>query len=305
MDNWLDNIYLLVFGVWFLSSIREVLGLSYFWQLKEYRVDRMRDFLRTSKGMSLLLSWTNLVRFALIIVLFLPMYNLDVWSVDGLGLFTLLMIGYGLKTKKLYRPKRTFRMMMIVFGVYVAEISAFIYFDNFIWTLLSLEIVRPFLVSAIVLLVGIPFKFVKGHVIRKASRKIKSLKDLKVIGITGSYGKTSTKEFSYDILKNEFKVVKTPKNVNVDIGVARTVLSDIDEETEVFIVEMGAYKRKEIDDICKIVNPGIGILTGINEQHLSLFGSIENTICAKAELLAALPKDGVAIVNWDNENCHK
>ncbi len=288
-----------------MSSIREVLGLSSFWQLKEYRVDRMRDFLRTTKGMSLLLSWTNLVRVALVVVLLLSMEVVNFWSAVGLGIFTLLILGYGLKTKKLYRPKRTFRMMIVVFGAYVVEISAFIYFDNFVWTLLFLEVVRPFLVSAIVLLVGIPFKLAKKHVIRKASRKIKSLKNLKVIGITGSYGKTSTKEFLYDILKNEFKVIKTPKNVNVDIGVARTVLNDVDEETEIFIVEMGAYKRKEIDDICKIVNPGIGILTGINEQHLSLFGSIENTIRAKAELLAALPKNGVAIVNWDNENCHK
>lgn len=305
MDNWLLNLQLLIFGIWALSSVREILGLGYFWQLKEYRVDRMSDFLKTSKGFGLILSLNNLVRLLLVVVLFLNMSDVTMWAVNGLGLFTLLMIGYGLKTKKLYRPKKTFRMMIIVLGVYVLEISAFVLIDNFVWVLLFLEIVRPFLVSLIVLLVGIPFKFAKKHVIKKATKKIKSLKNLKVIGITGSYGKTSTKEFLYDILKKEFKVVKTPKNVNVDIGVARTVLSDLDEDTEIFIVEMGAYKKQEIDDTCGIVRPSMGILTGINEQHLSLFGSIENTIKAKGELLASLPKDGVAIVNWDNENCHK
>lgn len=288
-----------------MSSFREVLGLSYFWQLKEYRVDRMNDFLRTTKGTGLLLSWTNLVRVALVVVLLLSMEAVTFWSAVGLGVFTLLTFGYSLKTKKLYRPKRTFRMMMIVFLVYMVEILAFIFFKDFLWTLLLLEIVRPVFVSMIVLLVGVPFRFAKKFVIKKATAKIRSLKNLKVIGITGSYGKTSTKEFLYDILRNDFKVVKTPKNVNVDIGVARTVLSDLDEETEIFIVEMGAYKRQEIDDICRIVNPTIGILTGINEQHLSLFGNIENTIRAKAELFVSLPKDGVAIVNWDNKNCHK
>lgn len=295
----------MVFGVWFLSSFREVLGLSYFWQLKEYRIDRMRDFLRTGKGTKLILSWTNLVRIALIVTLVLSMETVTLWSTVGLGVFTILMLGYAFKTKKLYRPKRTFRMMMIILIVYVLEIATFVFLKNFAWTLLFLEVVRPFLVSLIVILVGIPFKLAKKYVIRKATKKIKSLKNLKVIGITGSYGKTSTKEFLYDILKKEFKVVKTPKNINVDIGVARTVLSELDDETEIFIVEMAAYKRREIDDICKIVNPSIGILTGINEQHLSLFGTIENTIRAKAELMASLPKDGVAIVNWDNENCHK
>ncbi len=302
----MGNIYLLVFGVWFLASVREILGLSYFWQLKEYRVDRMNDFLKTSKGFGLILSLNNLVRLSLVVVLFLSMDAMNSWSAVGLGIFTLLMLGYGLKTKKLYRPKKTFRIMIIIFGAYVMEILAFVIFrDHFLWVLLLLEVIRPLLVSMVVLLVGIPFKFAKRHVIRKATRKRKSLKNLKVIGITGSYGKTSTKEFLYDILKNEYKVVRTPKNVNVDIGVARTVLNDLDEDTEIFVVEMGAYKKKEIDDICGIVSPSIGILTGINEQHLSLFGSIENTIRAKAELLASLPKNGVAIVNWDNENCHK
>jgi UDP-N-acetylmuramoyl-tripeptide--D-alanyl-D-alanine ligase len=305
MDNGVENLYLLVFGIWFLASVREILGLSYFWQLKEYRVDRMSDFLKTSKGLALILSWNNLVRLALVVVLFLSIGDVTGWGVIGLGLFTLLMIGYGLQTKKLYRPKRTFRMMMIVGLAYAAEIGAFLYFDNFVWALLFLEIVRPFVITAIVLLVGIPFKLAKKHVIKKATKKIKSLKNLKVIGITGSYGKTSTKEFLYDILKKEFKVVKTPKNINVDIGVARTILSSVNEDTEIFIVEMGAYKKQEIDDTCAIVSPTIGILTGINEQHLSLFGSIENTIKAKGELLASLPKNGVAIVNWDNENCHK
>ncbi len=136
----------------------------------------------------------------------------------------------------------------------------------------------------------------------RASKKINSLKNLKVIGITGSYGKSSTKEFLYQILSQKFRTAKTSQHINVDIGIAQTILNDLDSSHEVFIVEMGAYRRGEIESSCKVAQPQIGILTGVNEQHLSFFGSIETTIKAKGELLASLPKSGLAIVNADNLN---
>ena len=126
---------------------------------------------------------------------------------------------------------------------------------------------------------------------------MRGLKKIKVIGITGSYGKTSTKEFLYTILNEKYKVVRTKGNNNTNIGVARTVLNKVNDDYDYFICEMGAYKIGEIEEICNIVKPEIGILTGINEQHLDLFGSIENTIQAKFELIKSLPKDGVAIIN--------
>jgi UDP-N-acetylmuramyl pentapeptide synthase len=93
--------------------------------------------------------------------------------------------------------------------------------------------------------------------------------------ITGSYGKTSTKEFLYAILSEKYKVVKTEGNNNTNIGVAYTVLNKVSDDYDYFICEMGAYKIGEIAEICGIVKPEIGILTGINEQHIDLFGSIE------------------------------
>jgi len=303
------EIYLVIFAVWVLSSFREIPGISYFWQLKEYRIDRMRDFLSTGKGRALIFSWSNLFRVAFVGVLIAYwIADLDelVWGgVIALGLVSLLFLVLAFKKKKFYRPKKTFRMLVILELIFVIEFIGLFFFRDYPSAVLVLEIFRPLLVSFIILLVGIPFIFAKKYVIRKASKKMRSLKNLKVIGITGSYGKTSTKEFLYDILKNEFNVLRTPKNINVDIGVARTVLKDVDDETEIFIVEMGAYKRREIDNICKIVGPDIGILTGINEQHMSLFGNIKNTIRAKAELLARLPKKGLAIVNGDNDYCHE
>ncbi|MDO8515166.1 MAG: Mur ligase family protein, partial [bacterium] len=102
------------------------------------------------------------------------------------------------------------------------------------------------------------FIIYKKYLIAKVTGKFKGI----VIGITGSYGKSSTKELLTHVLSLKFKVAKTPKNVNSEIGIAQTVLK-LKGDEEVFVVEMGAYKRGEIKAICNIVKPKIGIITGI------------------------------------------
>ena len=146
------------------------------------------------------------------------------------------------------------------------------------------------------------FSWAKNNLIKKASKKRKKLKNLLVIGITGSYGKSSTKEILYSLLKKSFNVIRTPSNINTDIGIARVILHDITEKHDIFIVEMGAYRRGEIKKTAEMVHPQIGILTGINPQHISLFGSLQNIQRAKYELINALPDKGLAVFNGDNEN---
>ncbi|MCZ2846006.1 MAG: Mur ligase family protein, partial [Candidatus Bathyarchaeota archaeon] len=103
----------------------------------------------------------------------------------------------------------------------------------------------------------------------------------------------------------KYKTLKTPANQNSEIGIAKTVLEDLKEEHEIFICEMGAYKKGEIEAICKIVHPKIGILTGISGQHISLFKNLKNIINTKYELIAALPDNGLAIFNATNEECRR
>jgi UDP-N-acetylmuramoyl-tripeptide--D-alanyl-D-alanine ligase len=124
---------------------------------------------------------------------------------------------------------------------------------------------------------------------------------LKIIGITGSYGKSTTKEILKLILSERYKTYATPENVNTDIGVANTILKNVSIIADVFIVEMGAYKKGEIKAICEITPPDISIITGINEQHLSLFGTIQNTLQAKYEIVEYAKKDSVVILNGDCE----
>ena len=135
-----------------------------------------------------------------------------------------------------------------------------------------------------------------------ARRRIKTLQP-RVIGITGSYGKTSTKYILHQILSQKFNTLMTPNSYNTPMGICKVIRGDLTAEHEVFIVEMGAYKRGDIRELCNLAFPKIGILTAVGPQHLERFKSIENIAKGKYELIESLPVDGLAVFNCDNEIC--
>lgn len=128
---------------------------------------------------------------------------------------------------------------------------------------------------------------------------LKSMPDLKIIGITGSYGKTSTKHYLHRILSEQFDVVMTPGNFNTTLGVVRTIRENLKPYNEVFIVEMGAKQVGDIKEICDLVHPTVGIVTAVGPMHLESFGTIDNVRRTKFELIDALPSTGLAVVNND------
>ena len=134
-----------------------------------------------------------------------------------------------------------------------------------------------------------------------AKRILSEMKDLTVIGITGSYGKTSTKNFLTALLSVKYNVLMTPESYNTPMGVVRTVRERLRASHEIFICEMGAKNKGDIREICEIVHPQHGMITAIGEQHLETFGTIETIIDTKFELADALPEDGMAVLNFDNE----
>lgn len=171
-----------------------------------------------------------------------------------------------------------------------------------IWVLVAVLTQRWILPYGLVLILWLVSPFdalAKKWIVFRARKKIRRFKNLKVVGITGSYGKTSVKEFAYQVLHGSFRTVKTPENQNTFIGVARIILRDLRPDTQLFVVEMGAYQSGDIAAICDLVRPRIGVITGINEQHAERFGSIGATLDTKTELWRSLPQDGVAIFNND------
>ena len=134
-----------------------------------------------------------------------------------------------------------------------------------------------------------------------AKRILRSMPHLRIIGITGSFGKTSTKHFLHRILSERYNVLMTPGNFNTTLGVVRTVREHLKPHHEVFIVEMGAKQRGDIKEICDLVCPEMGIVTSVGEMHLETFGSVENVALTKFELIEALPEGGFGLVNIDSE----
>jgi len=120
-----------------------------------------------------------------------------------------------------------------------------------------------------------------------------------VVGITGSTGKTCTKDFTAAVLGGRFDVLASPASFNNEVGLPLTLLSAGDE-TEVVVCEMGARGVGHVARLCEVARPSIGIVTNVGVAHLELFGSRENIVRAKAELVEALPAGGVAVLNADD-----
>jgi UDP-N-acetylmuramoyl-tripeptide--D-alanyl-D-alanine ligase len=144
---------------------------------------------------------------------------------------------------------------------------------------------------------------IRQHYINDAKRILRSMPDLKVIGITGSYGKTSTKHYLASILSMEFDTLITPGSFNTPMGVVRTIREQLKPYNQIFICEMGAKQIGDIKEICDIVHPKEGIITAVGPMHLETFKSIDNVCRTKFELADALPADGLAVVNDDSEPC--
>lgn len=143
-----------------------------------------------------------------------------------------------------------------------------------------------------------PFEaYQKYKLIDLAKKKVGKFKNLRAIAITGSFGKTSTKDILYTLLWKKYRVVKTPKSFNTPLGVAETILEYIKDNTEVLIVEAGAYKKGEIKKIADLVHPDISVITAIGPQHLERFGSLENIAITKFELIEGMKEDGLGILN--------
>lgn len=138
--------------------------------------------------------------------------------------------------------------------------------------------------------------------IEEARQILKENKNLKVIGITGSFGKTSTKFMVAGLLAEKFNVCKTPGSYNTLLGVVRTIREQLDEDDEIFVCEMGARHPGDIKEICDLVNPDLGIITAIGDAHLESFGSIETTKETKFELARSLDNSKSLYVNIDNKN---
>ena len=200
------------------------------------------------------------------------------------------------------------RLIYSVTAFLLAVVAIFSFWKFWLGSLaiVSLEIVMlPFFVSLANILIGPLDKYLKNKLIARAKDILRKYDDVVVIGIAGSYGKTSTREIMATILEEKFRTFKLTENINTDVGIADFIVKNPGflRNNKIFIVEMGAYQIGDIKNICELVRPEYAILTGVNESHLERFSSLENIIQAKFEL----PQEtrNMSVLNLDDENIRK
>ncbi|MBR5903853.1 MAG: UDP-N-acetylmuramoyl-tripeptide--D-alanyl-D-alanine ligase [Clostridia bacterium] len=143
-------------------------------------------------------------------------------------------------------------------------------------------------------------KAISNRYISDARRILREHTRLKVVGITGSFGKTSTKYFLYDLLSQKYNVYMTPGNFNTTLGVTRAVREGLLPQHEIFLCEMGARHVGDIKEICELAQPDIAVITSVGKQHLETFGSLERVLSTKLELHDAVKDCGSTFVNVDS-----
>ena len=276
----LENYYISRYAKWMKRCISKVLNIKTIILL-----------LMPSVLIVLSMSNVNLVIPGLIIEIFILMYLIVSFKKQ--------------KEKKAFvvtaRIKRVYTTYLILFAMLVILSNIFNY-----QILLPVANVATIFAYFFVYIVTVINKPVEGYIrhgfCKKAKTKLKEIPGLKVIGVTGSYGKTSTKYVVNTILSQKYNTLMTPESYNTTMGVVRTINEKLTSMHQLFVCEMGAKYVGDIKEITDIVNPSYGIVTAIGPQHLDTFKSLDNVRKAKLELVDSLTEDGLAFVNREDEN---
>ena len=302
-------ISLAIIFLWLVFAAKQILHILHWLQIREYRLDRFYLLLKSMSGL-MTLDVHKWFLFSLGVSLAVIFKSMP--TVIAILFVFLLIIAKDVFSRYIRRPKLTLRMMLVVaiafallFAVSIVLYSQYLVLNIGLESSLFILHISVLVIPLIAMAITYPLsKYLKIRTIFQAKSLIEQIKPV-VIGITGSYGKSTTKEFLYTILSSSKKTIKTVANENTEIGVARAVVNNLKNGVEYFVVEAGAYKRGEIKVICDIVRPSIAIITGIEKQHLALFGSLEDIKRAKYELVESLPKCGIVVFNYSNSQCRE
>jgi UDP-N-acetylmuramoyl-tripeptide--D-alanyl-D-alanine ligase len=272
----------------------------------------MREHLRLPSTQKGLFNPLELAKWLLLLLAFSARdYNV---SIAFLFLVILLLENVGsikeVRNHLFLRPITTVKSTsVVVFSFGLLLVSTFFLF----WNLSDDRKIVALLINERFLFVFVAFSvlifspistLLKKRKIVMAKKKRNEYGELVAVGITGSYGKSGTKNILAALIGTE-NVAVTPGNTNTEIGVADFLLKNVSAKTKYFVSEMGAYRIGEIGRLTTVVRPKIGIITAVTNQHLGLFGSLENIRKAKYELIQALPANGIAIFNADDAVCRE
>lgn len=284
-------------------------------QQNSYRIERYWRYLRNNDIGS---AW-RMTDVALLFIIWSRLldFRISLFLVALVSLYKIVSILRKKFKKPLVFTKRVWRIYCVagVISIGLFLWSVFVLgFEDIVWSYYSgpastvtvallLTIFSWFITTVSVILLMPVEKLINRKYWNEASGILKNMRDLKIIGITGSYGKTSTKHYLERILSEKFDVLMTPGSYNTPMGVIRTIREMMKPYYKIFICEMGAKQKGDIKEICELVHPEIGIVTAVGPMHLETFKTIENVQSTKFELVDMLPSGGLAVINNDSELC--
>ena len=237
--------------LWLAVMVKKLLFWTYLWQLKEYHLLRLIDQFRTYKGKKIIFNLINLLKIiSIFAIILIPQYFIPSFLLLLIYLLEAYFFVGRIFRRKLLKPILTSKTLLILgtgalllilfvfgawHGVFFIPISKACFL-----TLALIDFLAPLLFSIFILSFQ-PFILIwQKRLLAEAKRKREKFKDLVVVGIAGSYGKSSTKEFLALILSEKFNVLKTQENQNSEIGISRCILDKLSPEHEIFVCETGA-----------------------------------------------------------------
>lgn len=238
-------------------------------------------------------------------------------SMVALAVFTVVTAYLNIKgQKKAIKPlvftKRIIRTLSLCAGLLLILALLFIVFKGTLFGIIILTVllvlgIFPETLALVCSLIMMPVeKSITKGFIKDAKRILSEHKNLTIVGVTGSYGKTSFKFILAKLLSQKYNVLATPQSFNTPMGVVRTIREMLRPQIQIFVCEMGAKNVGDIKEICDIVNPDMGVITSVGEQHLETFKSLENICSTKFELYdAVMNKGGKVFANTSSAPINK
>lgn len=254
----------------------------------------------------ILLFNTSYVALSLFIMFFFGYYNLRFYNLNAKRYDQKLKLKITCRVKRLLIT--LLLLVILIFGSVIFALYSYGYnflsLNFYLYLYIAFVLVVYFIFILVILAntINSPIEMmVRNHYKKLAKNKLAKILNLEVIGITGSFGKTSTKNIVGSILAKKQPTLISPASYNTPMGLTMTIDKELSNLYRYFVAEMGAYKPGEIRELVNLVKPKYGIVTSVGHQHLETFKSIENVTKTKMELIEGLPTNGLGIINYDNE----
>lgn len=306
----IDNLLLyLIYFVYIIVVIAFVKECLHMFQQNRYEIVRFRQWQKQNVTKTyplyIMVSWfliliTSLIFQSIQIKLFIV---LTILGLQGINLLN--KNKYQTIIKPLVytnRVKRQIFTYIIIFILFIT-LTIFVREKYFVWIfLLFIFNLYQMHVISLVGIINYPLETLfKNRFVNKAQEKLRKNTQMVTIGITGSYGKTSSKNIINEILSKKYYCLVTPASYNTPLGISITLNNYLQPIHEVFICEMGADKIGEISELFNFVQPNIGVVTSIGQQHLATFKTQENIIYEKMQMVEKMNDEGLVVLNKDEK----